>query len=169
MIRRLCWLFPDDPWYIEDERWVDETPAVLSGYDIVSSNLSNVRELRIVLESRSARAVHYPTLDEVESLIHEGEFDAEVLEGLDRRAYRLIDAETITNATVHAVRHFAFETLPNIRAVVFIGEKKLSKEGRTWYGKTLTAFPSDCLYLKRIREAFKDTDKLIEYGGVYET
>ena len=169
MIRNLCWVFPYDPWHKSHGRWEEDEPGVFPGLDVVPSNLSNVRKLCIGLDSELARFVHFPTLDEVESLVEKGQFDAKVLHRLDRRANLLRDAETFTDATVHAIRHFAFTLLPKIQEIGFVSERKLSVEGDFWYGKELTALPSDCLYLKRIMEAFKDTDKMIKYGGVFDS
>ncbi len=168
MIRKLLWIFPVDPWYWSHKRWEERRQGVFLGDDVVPSNLSNVCELVIYLRSELARFVHYPTFDEVEGLVEEGHFDARVLHRLERRADLLIDAQTFTDATIHAIRHFAFEMLPKIQRIGFVGEKYLSEDGSSWYGKALTALPPDCLYLKRITDFFAITDKKIEYDGIFE-
>lgn len=129
---------------------------------------SDVRELCILLDEELARSVHFPILDEVESLVEKGEFDASLLERLDYQQHTLRDTETFTAATMHAIEHFAFAMLPNIQKISFVGIRELSMEGISWYGKALTVLPSDCLYLKRITDALKNTDKVIEYGDVYD-
>jgi hypothetical protein len=122
----------------------------------VPSNLSNAQDLYVVLDAELSKRANYPTRDEVDGLIEQGILSPKLLSRLDcdSNQRRIQDAEVFTNATTMCLHYLTNKVFPKIQTIFFVGEDRLSTAREFWYRMRIRPLPHDCLYLKRIRQAF---------------
>jgi hypothetical protein len=135
----------------------------------VSSNLTNVQELCVFLNEDLSHKASYPTLDEVPGLIEQGILSQKVIPRLNSGSNqaRIRDAEVFTNATVNSIQYLTGQVFQRTQKVSFVGEAHLSTLYDFWYRLPLKPLPPDCLYLKRLRQAFEYEPLEIEWAYVF--